>query len=266
MDYQSAALYMPQECVAKSHALAGALDKSGDIRHDEGLLAALHNSENRGQRCEVVVRDLRLGGADYAYQRGFTDIRESHQTNVSQQLQLQDHVERLAGESRLGKTGDLARRSREVCVALTAAAAPGYYDRLIVRDIRHDSAGVGVLDYGPPGHADYRRLHGLSGAALGAAVLAVRGDVLLLIAEVDQRGKIIVSDKHDVASLTSIAAVRSACIHIFLAVEAYCPVTAVSCLDRYFDLINKHSLPPRFPYCLLFHDFQLLFHAKSRKT
>ena len=59
---------------------------------------------------------------------------------------------------------------------------------------------------------------------------------------------------------------KSACIHIFLAVEAYCPVAAVSCLDRYFDLINKHSLPPRFPYCLLFHDFQLLFHAKSRKT
>ena len=61
MHDQTAALDVPQEFVTESHALTCALDKSGDIRHDEALfLVDSHNSQHWGEGSEVVSGDLGL--------------------------------------------------------------------------------------------------------------------------------------------------------------------------------------------------------------
>ena len=66
MDEQPAALHVAQELVPQAHALPGALDEAGDVRHDKGLaLGHGDHPQHRGEGGEVVVGDVGLGLADH---------------------------------------------------------------------------------------------------------------------------------------------------------------------------------------------------------
>ena len=191
----------------------------------------------------MVVGDLRLRGADNAYQRGFPDVRKSDKTDVREQLQLKNDVELLPRETGLREARYLPSRGREVDIALSSLSAARDNNRLVVGDIRHYPAGVRVLDDGAARNAYHRRLHRLARAALCTARLAVGGDVFLLITEIYQRGEVIVRDKDDIGALSAVAAVGSARVYIFFPVEGNSSVAAVSRLDGDLDLVYKHCVP-----------------------
>ena len=82
---------------------------------------------------EVVVGDLGVCLGDHAQEGGFTHVGEAHQTHVCQQLQLQNHIVALAGETGLGEAGHLTGGGGEMLVAPAAATALAEDEGLIVQ-------------------------------------------------------------------------------------------------------------------------------------
>ena len=240
MDEQAAAVDMPQEVVAEACALAGALDDAGDIGQHKALpLADVHDAEVGEQRGEVVVRYLGMGVGHHAQKRALAHVGEAHQAHVGQQLELQQHGVRLAGQAGLGEAGRLARGGGEALVAPAAAAAAAGDKVLAGAHVVHDGAGVRVADDGADGDAQDNALTVPARAALAAAGGAVPGRELALVAEVHERVHVGVNAEDNVAAAAAITAVRPAGRDVFLAVEADCPVAALAGADIYGYLVNK---------------------------
>ena len=240
VDQQPAAVDMPQEIVAQSRAFTGALDDAGDVRqHERGALRHVNHTQIGGERGEVIVRDLRPGPGDGGEQRGFAHVGETHQTHVRQQLQLQDQVAALSGTARLRKAGDLPGRRGEVLVAPAAPAASGHGEGLVAGHIGHDAAGLPIPHQGAPGNLDVHGLAVLAGAALVLAVGAVAGGEFPLIAEIHQRGHVVVHHHHHVAAPAAVAAVRAAGRHEFFPVKGHGAVAALAGLDGDSHLVHK---------------------------
>jgi hypothetical protein len=181
MQQQAAALHMAQEVVAQTNALAGTLDQAGDVGTDKaGTLTHRHDTQGGHQRGEVIVRDLGLGRADGGDEGGLTHIGEADQTHVSDQLQLQRHLDVLAGHTGLGKLGDLAGRRCKMCVAVAAAAALCDGDGGVVRQVRDDQPALRVLDHGAQRHLDDEVL-GILAVAEACAALAALGSTLTVL-------------------------------------------------------------------------------------
>ena len=124
---------MAQEVVAQACALAGALDNAGDVGHNEAdTLVHIYHAQIGIEGGEVIVGDLGMGLADHAQERGLAHVGEANQTHVGQELQLQKHVQTLAGQARLGEAGHLAGRGGEMLVAPAALTALAENVRLTV--------------------------------------------------------------------------------------------------------------------------------------
>ena len=73
--------------MAKAHALAGTLDKTGDICHNKRLTVVyLHNAKNRSQGREVIVCDLGLCGRNDRNKGRFSHIWKTYKTHISYKL------------------------------------------------------------------------------------------------------------------------------------------------------------------------------------
>ena len=240
MDQQAAAVDVPQEVVAQARALAGPLDDAGDIGHDEGhALVHIHHAQVGVQGGEVVVGDFGVDLGHHAQQGALSHVGEAHQSHVRQQLQLQHHVVALAGQARLGKAGHLTGGGGEMLVAPAAPAALAQHKGLVVGHILDDLAGFGVPDQGAPGHADGQTLAVLAAFAAALAVYTVGRHIFALIAEVHQRGHIVVHPDDDAAAVAAVAAVGAACGDVFFPVKGDGSVAAVSGPDGDAGLINK---------------------------
>ena len=79
----------------------------------------------------------------------------------------------------------------------------------------------------------------LAGAALALAGLAVDGGELALVAEVHERGHVLVHGEDDVAAAAAVAAVGAARRDVFLAVEGDGAGPAVPGADLDGDFVNK---------------------------
>ena len=189
----------------------------------------------------MIIGDLGLGRADDADEGGFAHIGESDQAHVGDQLQLQAHLELLAGQAGLGELGDLAGGGGKMGVAPAATAALGNYHRLRTGNIRHHEAGARLLHQGAPGHPDDEVRRVFAGAAGGAAVLADFGHVFALVAEIHQGGKVVIGHKDHVAAPAAVAAVGAAGRHKFFAVETHRAVAALAGLDGDLGHIYKHG-------------------------
>ena len=82
-----------------------------------------HNAEVRKQCCKVVVCDLRVRPADNREQGGFADVREADETHIGKKLKLKRYIVRLAGETRLCKTGTCLVGAAKCCCPSRLAAA-----------------------------------------------------------------------------------------------------------------------------------------------
>ena len=121
---------------------------------------------------------------------------------------------------------------------------------MCIRDrICHDQAGLGFFQHGAAGHADDQVIGILAFLAGAAAIFAIRGGILALIAEVHQGGQVGVRLEHDVAAAAAIAAVRAASRDELFAVEADRAIAALAGVQPDGCDINKitgtgHVLPP----------------------
>ena len=84
-----------------------------------------------------------------------------------------------------------------------------------------------------------------------AALAALRGHILALIAEVHQGAQVVVHHKNDVAAAAAVAAVRAACGHEFFTVKAHRTVAALARVEPYRGDVDKvglccHTAPPYF--------------------
>ena len=250
MQQQAAALHMAQKVVAQTDALAGTLDQAGDVGADKaGTLTYRHDTQGGHQRGEVIVRDLGLGRADGRDEGRLTHIGEADQAHISNQLQLQRHLDVLAGHTGLGKLGDLAGRRCKMRVAVAAAAALCDGDGGVVGQVRDDQPALRVLDHGAQRHLDDEVFGILAVAEACAALAALGGSVLALVAEVHQGGKMIVRHKDDVTAAAAITAVRAASGHELLTMEAHCAIAALARMEPDGGDIDKiglccHTAPP----------------------
>ena len=149
----------------------------------------------------------------------------------------------LARESRLREARDLARRRCEMLVAPAAAAAAAEDIVLAVRHVLDDLVRLRVAHDRPARNLDDQVGPALTLAAAALAVLAVRRGVFPLVAEVHQRGQIVVHAKDDAAAVPAVAAVGAAGRDVFLAVKRDRAVAAVPGLDVNFCFIDKHGVP-----------------------
>ena len=256
MQQQTAALHMAQEVMAQADALAGPFDQAGDVGADEaGPLAHRYHAQRGHQSGEVVVGDLRLGRADGGDEGGLAHIGETDQAHIGDELQLQRDLDVLTGHTRLGKLGDLAGRRGKMCIAVAAAAALCHGDGGVVGQVSNNKAALGVLDDRAQRHLDDEVLGIFAVAQARAALAALRGHILALVAEIHQGGQVVVHHKDDVAAAAAVAAVRAACCHEFFAVKAHRTVAALARVEPDGGDVDKvglccHTGPPYKPLSL----------------
>ena len=236
--------------MTQTDALAGTLDQAGNVGADKACaLAHRHNAQRGHKGGKVVVCDLGLCRADGGDEGGLTHVGEADQTHVRDQLQLQRHLQILAGHTGLCKLGDLAGGGGKVCVAVAATAALGNGDRGVVGQVCDNKAALCVLDHSAQRHLDDQILGIFAVAQACAALAALRGHILALIAEIHQGGQMVVRHKDDVAAPAAVTAVRTACGHEFFAVEAHRTIAALARMEPYRGDVDKvslccHTAPP----------------------
>ena len=240
MNEQTAAVDVAEKIVAETRALARAFNDAGNVRQHEGsALGHVNDAEIGGEGREVIVCDLRPRAGNARKQRGFADIREADKTDVREQLEFQNELVALAGHAGLGKARHLPRRRGEMLVAPAAAPASGGDERLARGHIGHDAAGSLVAYERAARDADRDVLAVLAGAALVETVFAVGRDKLALIAEIHQRGHMIVHNEDHIAASSAVAAVRPARRDELFAVEGDGTVAALAGVNADGDFIYK---------------------------
>ena len=198
MNEQTAAVDVPQEVVSKPRTVGSALDDAGDVRHDEGnAVVNIDDAEVGIERREVIVCDLRMCVRGDRKERGFADVREADKSHIRKELQFENDLVLLTGESSLCKARDLTGRRGKMLVAPAAAAALAENIVLGGGHVLDDLVRLGVADDRAARHLDDEILAALALAARAAPVLTVRRGILSLIAEVHQRGEIVIHAQDD---------------------------------------------------------------------
>ena len=144
----------------------------------------------------------------------------------------------------LGELRRLPRRRGEMLVAPAAPASLAEDEIGGIGHILDDLVRGQIAHDGASGHLDDQVFAIFAAAALALSVLAVRRGIFALVAEVHQRGQVIIDAQDDGAAVAAVAAVRAACGHVFFPVEGHCAVAARTGLDRNAYFINKHEVPP----------------------
>ncbi len=126
-------------------------------------------------------------------------------------------------------------------IAPAALAAFCHYMRLLIGNIGKDSAGAFLLDDSAEGHADDKILGIFTVAPAASAVFAALRGVFSLVTEIRKSREVGIRDKHNVAALSPIAAVGTACRDIFFTVKRHRAVAAVARFDAYISFIYKHT-------------------------
>ena len=150
----------------------------------------------------------------------------------------------LAGHAGLGKARHLPGGGGKMAIAPAAAAAARRHKRLIAGHIRHQAAGLIIVQQGAARHPYNAILSGAAGTALGAAIAAGGCHIFALVAEIRQRVHPVIRHKHHTAATAAIAAVRATGRHIFFPMEGDCTIAAVAGLDLDDRFIHKHEQAP----------------------
>ena len=222
----------------------GPFDETRYIRHHESRsILEINNAEDRLQRREMVIGNLRFSITHHGKKRRLTDIRESDKADVCDAFELKKKLDLPGGLTGLRILGRLHRAGRIVLVSLSAVAAlqksigkciAGHVDDdLPCRRIAYDRSLRNLED---------KVLTALAGLAPSAAFLAVSGMEFAGMAKILQRIESLIDDKNHAAAVSSVAAVRAARRNKFLSPEGDMAVAALAACDIYSSFIRKcHS-------------------------
>ena len=205
---------MAEKLDSQPRAVRRALYQPGNIRHDEFFAVTLAHPEIGRKRGEVIIGDLRPRLGHFGKQRGLAHVGKSHQPDVRNGFQFQNHFARLRLFARLGKMRRMAPAGNETRVALAPAAADEHGLFLpVLKNIRNDVSALFVLYHRAEGHFEKKSFAVLAEAVFRAAPLAV-------------------FDERHVAAPAAVAAVGPAVHHALEMKKRGDAVAAVAGLDR----------------------------------
>ena len=234
------ALDMAQEIVPQPRALRRALDEPGDIRRHKRFIVIFHNPQVGRKGGKMVVRDLRLCGADFRQECALAHVGEPNQSHVRNHLQFQNKGVNLRLFPLLREVGRVPPRSGKAHVALAAPAAAREQNLFAVRiHVAQNFARLRVAHEGAEGHGKDDVLPALAETVVRAAPLAVARGELGSEAVIGQIALVLVADDVHVAALAAVAAVRPAVGKPLEALKGVHSVAAVARLDGNFYLIRK---------------------------
>src|SRR5262245_17141901 len=106
---------MPKKLMAETEATVRALDKTGDVGHDEtAIVAQSDNAEVWGQRRERVISNFRPSRGNPRDERRLTGIGKPDESDVGEQFQFEPEIFDLARLARLDFSRRAVRRAREL--------------------------------------------------------------------------------------------------------------------------------------------------------
>ena len=250
-----------QEFVPQAAVAVCAFNDAGDVRYHAAAETVEFHHADDGLKCrERIVGDFRLGCGNVAQQRAFAGIGVAHQPRVRNAAQFHEKDAFLPFPAQFRFRGGLVGGGTEVPVAFAADAAlaqrePGSYFRQVrdffqfnavafplqPRGFRHgrgiaavdDGAGRNFPDDGFPVFAVFFS---------SLAAYAVRSDQLGIVKKGTQVIRVRVHFQNDATAIAAVPAVRAALGHEFGPAEADQPVSSLSCLGKYADVVNKHGL------------------------
>ena len=240
VDQQPRALDVGEEVVAEAGAGARALDQPGDVGDHELAVGGLERAEVRLQRRERVAGDLRLRAREPRDQRRLAGVRQPHEPDVGEQLEVQLDQALLAVETLLGHPRRLPRRARELPVPAPAGAAARERDLLPGRD-EVVAGAVPALDLRARRHADDQRL-AVGPVALRALAVpsALRAEVRAAAERLQVAQRVVDAHEH-VAAAAAVAAVRPALGHVRLAAERHDAVAATAGANLDLGAVMEHG-------------------------
>ncbi len=231
-------LDVTEELVAQSVTGVCPLDQTGNIGHDEILVFRDHGSQVGVLGRERIVGDLGMCAGDAGQQGGFARVGQSDQTDVGDDLQLQDDPVLFAGMSLLALSRSPVGRRLEVSVAVTSTATPPH-DHFIARslEVAEYVTTVAVADQGSRGDFDHEILAPATESIGTLAVVAPRRPPVPLMGKVRKVGVTLCRPDHHVTASAAVAAIRPAPRRILLPTEAHAAVASGSPAN-----INGHSV------------------------
>ena len=240
-EQERVALNVAEESQTQSASLGSPLDDAGNVGHHEGASVAIgHDAERGFEGGEGVVGNLGARVGERADQRRLTGIGEADQTDIGEELQFQDHHHFLHGLAGLGVARCLIGGGAELEVAQSAASAfEQHHDLSVFDDIAEIFAGFGIVGHGAGRHLDVAVGAVAAVATAFAAVAAVSGKNVTVIAQVEQRPVVAVAAEVDVASAPTIAAVGAAEGLVFGAVHVHRTAAALTGATVDFDVVYE---------------------------
>ena len=195
----------------------------------------------RFQSRKRIIRDLRTRSRHRRNERRLSCVWKTHQTNIREQLQLELQVQLLSLASGLMVARSTIGRGREVRVSKSATpTARGQPAVAIVIEIVKQVACISVKDLRAHRHAHNQIITFATGTIRTFAMRTALGNVLRVIAQVQQRVQRAISYKDNIAAATAIASRWTTTRHKLLAPESRNTVTSVTPLHVNLGAINKH--------------------------
>src|SRR5579884_14296 len=120
MNQQPGSLDMGQKVVAQTGAGARAFDQPRDIRDHDLAIVALERAKHGLEGGERVVGDLRVSSREPSQQRRLAGVRQAHESDVGEQLELERQPALVSGQATLGESGRLTGGTGKTLVAAPA--------------------------------------------------------------------------------------------------------------------------------------------------
>ena len=242
VDEEASTLDVAEELKAEAVALVCALDEARKISHDVGVVPGLDDAEDRLQRGEGIVRDLRLRARDRGEQRRLASIGQTDKADVGEQLQLEIDPDLLAALAALGDVRRLVAGRGEVRVPAAALTAHGDpQPHAFLREFTDDLTCCAVSHDGARRYTQFE-VGAVATMLLGrSTVTAMISPVLFLVPELPEAVDRAINHEHDIAPAATITAVGAAPGYVLLPAEADKPMPTISGSD--FDMCRiDHEL------------------------
>jgi hypothetical protein len=131
VDQDARALDMAQEIVTQAHSHMGAFDQAGDVGQNQAFLfIQVCHAQVGLQGSERVRGDLGFGVGDDREQGGFTGVRDTDDTDIGDELELQAQDQRLAGFAALANARGLVGGGGKAGIAAPTTPAFGDHQPL----------------------------------------------------------------------------------------------------------------------------------------
>src|SRR5579872_3434836 len=247
---------MLEEADSKPGAVGRPLDHAGDVRHHEAAMPSdIHHPQVGMQRGEGVIGHFRACSRYRPDQSRFARIRQSQQSNVGNEFELQLECPLLSGQAGSKLPGRTVGARFELLVSpASLAAARDQEDLSFVRHVAQFFAGVRVTHDRPHRDGNVEVVTATPEAVVPGTGLAGPGLEGPLDPEIDQSVDAMGSTYINVSAVAAVAAIWAAKGNEFLATEAGAAAAAVAgphlqarLIDEFHDARSSKGLggPPR---------------------